>query len=276
MSPQIMQIKTLATQNYLSFCSNKKFKKPFIKSKIKGLKNSTGRNSTGKIVSYHRGGGQKKNYRKISFDRYKNSIGIVTTIEYDPNRTANIAAIYEFIDKKYLYILAPKNLQVGDILKSGINAEPKLGHSLPLEKIPIGSFIYNISLKIKKEGKIARSAGTFAKLIEKNSGFSLIKMNSGENKFIPIDCFASIGIVSNPFYCLRAIGKAGRSRWLNRRPIVRGVAMNPIDHPHGGGEGKKSGLKLSPWGKITKKKLLPKIIKKLKKNGKSKLEGSLL
>ena len=133
-----------------------------------------------------------------------------------------------------MYILAPKNLQVGDILKSGINAEPKLGHSLPLEKIPIGSFIYNISLKIKKEGKIARSAGTFAKLIEKNSGFSLIKMNSGENKFIPIDCFASIGIVSNPFYCLRAIGKAGRSRWLNRRPIVRGVAMNPVDHPHGG------------------------------------------
>lgn len=253
MNPQIINIKTQSSKNYLDVCNKNLEKKPFIKSKIKGLKNLTGRNFSGKIVSYHKGGGHKKKYRKIQFQRSFDSTGIVTTIEYDPNRSGNIASIYEFATKNYFYILAPKNLQIGDILKSGLNAEPKLGHSLPISRIPIGSYIYNIASKIKKQGQIARSAGTFARLLEKNSNFSLIKMSSGKQKILSLHCYATLGIVSNELHCLTIIGKAGRSRWLNKRPIVRGVAMNPVDHPHGGGEGKKSGFKLSPWGKPNKK-----------------------
>jgi large subunit ribosomal protein L2 len=262
MNPQVTNIRLPSSSNYLIINYNKNLKKSFIKSKIKGLKNVTGRSNNGKIISYHKGGGHKKNYRNINFNNYKHSIGIVITIEYDPNRTAYIAAIYEFISKKYMYVLAPKNLQIGDILKSGTNAELKLGHSLPLKKLPIGSFVYNIAFRIQEKGKIARSAGTFARLVEKNSHFGLIKMNSGEYKSLPIHCCASIGVISNEFHYLKKVQKAGKSRWLNKRPTVRGVAMNPIDHPHGGGEGKKSGLKLSPWGKFTSKK-----IKKPKKNG---------
>ena len=262
MNPQVTNVKPLSMSNYLAISYNKSLKKPFLKSKIKGSKNLTGRSNYGKIISYHKGGGHKKNYRKINFNNCKHSIGIVITIEYDPNRTAYIAAVYEFISKKYMYVLAPKNLQIGDILKSGMNAELKLGHSLPLKKLPIGSFVYNIAFKTQEKGKIARSAGTSARLVEKSSNFGSIKMSSGECKSLSIHCYANIGVISNEFHYLKKIQKAGKSRWLNKRPIVRGVAMNPIDHPHGGGEGKKSGLKLSPWGKFTSKKL-----KKLKKNG---------
>jgi large subunit ribosomal protein L2 len=267
MNPQIINYMNISfLKNYINL-----HKKPIIKSKIKGTKNTTGRESgNGKIFSYHKGGGHKKNYRKIYFNRSYETIGIVSTIEYDPNRTSNIAAIYNFINKNYFYILATKNLQIGDIIKSGINAELKLGHSLSLDKIPIGSLISNISLKIKGQGQVARSAGTFAKLIEKNSYFSLIKMVSGKLKILPIKCFATLGMISNELHSLIQISKAGKSRWLNRRPKVRGVAMNPVDHPHGGGEGKKSGLKLSPWSKTTKK-----ISLKKKTNGKIKMERSI-
>jgi len=267
MNPQIINYKNIPfLKNYINL-----HKKPLLKSKVEGIKNTTGRdNGNGKIFSYHKGGGHKKNYRKIHFNRSYETTGIISTIEYDPNRTANIAAVYDFRNKNYFYILATKNLQTGDIIKSGINAELKLGHSLPLDKIPIGSLISNISLKIKGQGQVARSAGTFSKLIEKNSYFSLIKMVSGKLKILPIKCSATLGIVSNELHSLMQIGKAGRSRWLNKRPTVRGVAMNPVDHPHGGGEGKKSGRKLSPWSKTTKR-----ISLKKKTNGKSKMERSV-
>lgn len=255
---QTTNSKILSLENYLYTSEKHKKIYPFIKFKKKGVKNSTGTNMNGRIVSYHKGGGHKKAYRKISFSRYNNSIGIVTTIEYDPNRTSNIAAIYDSTDKNYYYILAPKNLKVGDIIKSGLDAELKLGHSLPVQKIPVGSFIHSVSLKSKNLGKIARSAGTFAKLLQKNPRNSLIKMPSGKLKSLSIHCYAILGTVSNETHKLITLKKAGRSRWLNKRPTVRGVAMNPIDHPHGGGEGKKSGIKLSPWGKPTKKKFIRK------------------
>lgn len=234
---------------------NNKFLKasPLLKSKIHGLKNSSGRNNTGRITSFHKGGGHKQNYRVISFNRTENSIGIVASIEYDPNRTANIASIYDFFKKSYYYILAPKHLTIGNIIKTGPNAEIHIGHSLPISKIPEGSLIYNISAKKKESATICRAAGTFANLMEKNSVYCLIKLPSGELRKISVKCYASIGIVSNELNSLTTINKAGRSRWLNKRPTVRGVAMNPIDHPHGGGEGRKSGKDLTPWGKPNKR-----------------------
>ena len=233
---------------------NNKFlkKKPLLKSKIKGLKNSSGRNNTGRITTYHKGGGHKRNYRTISFDLTKNTIGIVTSIEYDPNRSAHIASVYNYLKKDYYYTIAPKYLTIGNIIKTGPNAEIQIGHSLPLSKIPEGSLIYNISTKRKESATICRAAGTFAQLMEKTSTYCRIKLPSNEQRKISIKCYASIGIVSNELHSLATINKAGRSRWLNRRPTVRGVAMNPIDHPHGGGEGRKSGKDLTPWGKPNK------------------------
>jgi large subunit ribosomal protein L2 len=229
-------------------------KKPLIKTKILGLKNSSGRNNLGKITAFHKGGGHKQKYRKIDFHRKNDSVGIIASIEYDPNRNSNIASVYSFSTNSYYYIIAPKNLSVGDIIKSGSNAEPKIGHSLPISKIPVGSFIHNVSVKSNQKAQIARSAGTFCQLIEKTSKQGRIRLNSGEQRFLSINCLATIGIVSNDFFFLTTVGKAGRSRWLNKRPKVRGVAMNPIDHPHGGGEGKTSGgrTSVSPWGKPTK------------------------
>jgi len=228
-------------------------KTPLLKSEVKGLKNSSGRNNTGRITSFHKGGGHKQNYRKIDFTRKKNTVGIVTSIEYDPNRTANIASVYDFSLKKYSYIISPKNLEVGNIIKSGLNAEISLGHSLPISKIPEGCFIYNVSYKKNGLSKISRAAGTFTNLLEKNSTDCRIILPSGEQRKISIDCYASIGIVSNELHSSISINKAGRSRWLNKRPTVRGVAMNPIDHPHGGGEGRKSGKDVTPWGKPNKR-----------------------
>jgi large subunit ribosomal protein L2 len=182
------------------------------------------------------------------------SRGIVTSIEYDPNRTANISSIYDINTKKYFYILAPINIKVGNIVKSGSIAESKIGHSLTIENIPVGSFIHNISLNPNKKSKISRSAGTYSFLIEKTNNYGKIKLSSGEQILVSTKCYASIGIVSNQGLFLTTLGKAGRARWLNKRPKVRGVAMNPIDHPHGGGEGKTSGGRTSvtPWGKSTK------------------------
>jgi len=228
-------------------------KEPLLKTYLKGFKNSSGRNNTGKITVRHKGGGHKRKYRKIDFYRNSDSTAIVTSIEYDPNRTAHIASIYDYLSDKYSYIIAPENLKIGDVVKSGSNAEPKLGHSLPISKIPVGSLLYNISPKTNKPAQISRSAGTFSFLVEKNTKHGRIKLPSNEQRFLSVQCFASIGTVSNELHFLTTIGKAGRSRWLNKRPTVRGVAMNPVDHPHGGGEGKKSGNSLTPWGKSNNK-----------------------
>ena len=241
---------TTPSQRNLIKITNKTLEKtPLIKTKIKGLKNSTGRNHSGKITSRHKGGGHKQKYRHIDFNRTSNSIGIVTGLEYDPNRTGYIASIFDFVTKSYSYIVAPEELTLGDIVKSGSNAEPKLGHSLPIAKIPVGSLLYNVSSRINKPAQISRSAGTFSYLIEKTPKYCRLKISSGKQIIISINCYASMGVVSNELHFLTTLGKAGRSRWLNKRPTVRGVAMNPVDHPHGGGEGRKSGKNLTPWGK---------------------------
>lgn len=225
-------------------------KKPLLKQKLIGKKNSTGRNHLGQITVYHKGGGAKKNYREIKFFRIFNSTEIVCTLEYDPNRNAFIAATFDFLNFNFSYILAPKNLKIGDIIKSGLEIEPSLGSSLPISAIPIGTVIYNLSLKMFEKGKISRSAGTFSIIKEKTEKHALIQLSSGEQKYVSSKCFASIGQVSKELHFLTKLGKAGRSRWLNKRPTVRGVSMNPVDHPHGGGTGKKSGNSKTPWGKI--------------------------
>lgn len=242
--------------------------KPSIKKKLKGLKNFAGRNNSGKITVHHKGGGHKKKYRYLNFYRINDSIGITIGLEYDPNRNSSIASIYDIIIKDFYYILAPKNLKIGDIVKSGSNAEPKIGHSLAISEIPIGSYIHNISPTILKSAKISRSAGTFSIIKEKTMEYAKIELSSGEQKFISTKCYATMGIVSNELVILTQKGKAGRSRWFNKRPTVRGVAMNPIDHPHGGGEGKKSGKGKTPWGKFVKQGKTNKFVKKLtiKKN----------
>ena len=244
-------------------------KKPTIKKKIKSLKNSGGRNNSGKITIRHRGGGHKKRYRELNFSRTNPSIGIVYSIEYDPNRNANITSIFEISTRKFFYMVAPKNIKVGDIVKSGPNAEAKIGHSLPLSEIPVGSYIHNIAPKKTKTAQISRAAGTFARLTEKTLKYAKIELKSGEQRMISSECYATIGIVSNELIFLSQLGKAGRSRWLNKRPNVRGVAMNPVDHPHGGGEGKKSASGYTPWGKAMKKRKTSNTKNKLiiKKNG---------
>ena len=224
-------------------------KKPILKSKVKGLKNSSGRNHSGKITVFHKGGGVKRKYREVDFFRTKNSIGIVCSLEYDPVRNAYIAAVFDFMTSDFSYILAPKGLKVGNIVKSGSGIEPSLGSSLPISLIPIGTPIYNISAKTFKKAQISRSAGTFSIIKQKTENYVVLKLSSGELRYISPRCFACVGEVSNGLHSLTRLGKAGQSRWLNRRPVVRGVAMNPIDHPHGGGEGKKSGRSKTPWGK---------------------------
>ena len=246
---------TSLTQKKLINLSKKKLNKtPLIKSIIIGKKNVAGRNSSGKITVHHKGGGHKKKFRKIDFLRNTDSTGIVTSLEYDPYRTAFIASVYDFLNRRYFFMLAPKNLNIGDVVKSGFSAEVKIGHSLTLLKIPIGGFIHNISLRENRKAQFTRSAGTTAQLIEKTSKYCRVVLSSGVHKFIQPTCYATIGTVSNEFSFLKKINKAGRNRWLNRRPTVRGVAMNPVDHPHGGGEGKSSGGRSSvtPWGKPTK------------------------
>lgn len=227
-------------------------KRPTLKKYIKGLKNSSGRNNSGKITVWHRGGGHKKKYRVVNFFRTSSRTEIVCSIEYDPNRNANIASVFNISTHEFSYILATKNLKIGDVVKSGPNAEPKVGHSLPISRIPVGSYICNISPKAEKPAQISRSAGTFSKLTEKTLNYAKIELSSGEQRFISVKCYATIGIISNEFAFLAKLGKAGQSRWFNKRPSVRGVAMNPVDHPHGGGEGKKSGAGVTPWGKPTK------------------------
>ena len=226
----------------------------FIKKKIKKKKKHNGKNNSGKIVCRRKGGGNKIRFRVVNFNRTQMSIGVITTLEYDPGRSGNIASVYDFLNKVYYYILAPANIKVGDIIKSGIEADIFNGNSLPISKIPVGSIVHNVSTKSNKNSEISRAAGTFSKIIGKNPTTSILQLSSGEYRYVSSNCFATIGSVSNEAWFLTTLGKAGRSRWLNKRPKVRGVAMNPIDHPHGGGEGKTSGGRTSvtPWGKPTK------------------------
>ncbi|OIJ21621.1 50S ribosomal protein L2 [Anaerobacillus alkalidiazotrophicus] len=224
------------------------------KSLLAPLHKKGGRNNQGKLTVRHQGGGHKRQYRVIDFKRNKDGIpGRVATIEYDPNRTANIALI-NYADGEKRYILAPKGLQVGMEVMSGPTADIKVGNSLPLINIPVGTVIHNIELKPGRGGQLVRSAGTEAQLLGKEGQYVLVRLNSGETRMILSECRATIGQVGNLEHELVNIGKAGRSRWLGKRPTVRGSVMNPNDHPHGGGEGRSPiGRKspMSPWGKPT-------------------------
>jgi large subunit ribosomal protein L2 len=217
---------------------------------LKAIKKSGGRNAKGRITSRHRGGGHKRHYRVIDFKRDK--IGIpakVASIEYDPNRSARIALLH-YVDGEKRYILAPVNLNVDDIVESGPDADIKPGNTLPLSNIPLGTQIHNVELRSGKGGQIVRSAGTYAQLMAKEDRYALIKLPSSEVRMVLINCKATIGQLSNATHENIDLGKAGRSRRLGRRPRVRGVAMNPVDHPMGGGEGRSSGGRhpCSPWG----------------------------
>ena len=221
-----------------------------------GLTKSGGRNNNGRVTARRRGGGHKRLYRVIDFKRNHHDIpATVQRIEYDPNRSAFIALLtYE--DGTKSYILAPQRLSVGDVITSGPKADIKPGNALPLANIPIGTIIHNVELKPGKGGQIARSAGTYVQLVGRDQAYSILRLNSGEQRMTRSECMATIGAVSNPDNKNIKLAKAGRSRWLGKRPSVRGVAMNPIDHPHGGGEGKTSGGRhpVTPWGKPTKGK----------------------
>jgi large subunit ribosomal protein L2 len=215
------------------------------------LKKTGGRNNQGRITVWQRGGGNKRLYRIIDFRRDKIGIpAVVETIEYDPNRSARIALL-KYADGERRYILAPDGLKVGETLMSGPDAEIKIGNALPLKNIPLGTFIHNIELRPGEGGKLVRSAGTQAQLMAKDDRYAHIKLPSGEVRLVLVNCMATIGQVSNIDHENINYGKAGRRRWLGRRPIVRGVAMNPVDHPLGGGEGRSSGGRpaCTPWGK---------------------------
>jgi large subunit ribosomal protein L2 len=224
------------------------------KSLIKAAKKSGGRNVHGRITSRHIGGGNKQHYRLIDFKRDKTGIPArVAAIEYDPNRSARIALLH-YADGEKRYILAPLSLAVNDTVMSGPEADIKPGNTLPLSNIPLGTHIHNIELRIGKGGQIVRSAGTFAQLMAKESKYALVKLPSGEVRMVLLNCKATIGQIGNVVHENISLGKAGRKRWLGRRPKVRGVAMNPVDHPMGGGEGRSSGGRhpCSPWGMPTK------------------------
>lgn len=213
-----------------------------------------GRNNAGRITTRHIGGGHKQQYRIIDFKRNKDGIPAkVEHLEYDPNRTANIALLC-YSDGERRYIIAPKGLRVGDQVQSGQSAAIKIGNSLALKNIPVGSVVHCVEMKAGKGAQLARSAGTSAQLVAREGRHATLRLRSGEMRKVPADCRATIGEVSNSEHNLRSLGKAGASRWRGVRPTVRGVAMNPVDHPHGGGEGKTSGGRhpVSPWGTPTK------------------------
>ena len=224
------------------------------KSLTKPLKKTGGRNNQGRITARRRGGGHKRKYRLIDFKRDKTGIPAkVATIEYDPNRSARIALLH-YVDGEKRYILCPVGLRVGDEIQAGASSPLKSGNALPLGDIPMGSMVHNVELTLGKGGQAVRSAGTSAQVMAKEGEYVLLKMPSGEIRMVRKECTATIGQVGNRDHELVVIGKAGRSRWLGRRPKVRGVAMNPVDHPMGGGEGKSSGGRhpVSPWGNLAK------------------------
>lgn len=221
-----------------------------VKALTEGKPHKSGRNNLGRITTRHHGGGHKQSYRIIDFKRNKFDVeGTIERLEYDPNRTAYIALV-NYTDGEQAYIIAPQRLVPGDKIVSGEKVDIKVGNALPLKNIPTGTIVHNVEMKIGKGGQIARSAGSYAQLVGKDGGYAQLRLRSGELRLVHADCIATIGAVSNQDHQNETIGKAGRSRWLGIRPSVRGVAMNPIDHPHGGGEGKTSGGRhpVSPWG----------------------------
>jgi large subunit ribosomal protein L2 len=227
-----------------------------VKSLTRGITKTGGRNSDGHITTRHIGGGHKKLYRFVDFKRTKMDIdATVERIEYDPNRTAYIALI-TYRDGVQSYILAPQRLAVGDVVVASEKADIKPGNALPIRNIPVGTVIHNVEMKPGKGGQLARSAGSYVQLVGKDAGYALLRLRSGEVRMVQTDCLATIGAVSNADHQNESISKAGRKRWMGVRPTVRGVAMNPVDHPHGGGEGKTSGGRhpVTPWGKKTKGK----------------------
>lgn len=224
------------------------------KALTEGLKRTGGRNNNGRMTSRHIGGGHKRSYRVIDWKRRKwDVVGTVLNIQYDPNRTAFIALI-EYEDGEKAYILAPQRLSSGDKVVAGNKVDIKPGNAMPLKNMPVGTIIHNIEMKPGKGAQMVRSAGTYAQLVGRDQGYAQVKLASGELRIILSDCMASVGAVSNPDHMNTNMGKAGRNRWKGRRPHVRGVVMNPVDHPHGGGEGKSSGGRnpVTPWGVPTK------------------------
>jgi large subunit ribosomal protein L2 len=226
-------------------------KKPILKTKNIKKISSYGRNSSGKITVRHINKGNKKKYRILSYLN-KNTIGIVYSLEYDPNRNALIASIFNIKLKTFFYIIAPEKIKIGNIIKTGNEAEEKIGHFIRLLKVPIGCPVYNLSIN-NNVSKISKAAGTFSILIDKNKKLAKLILSSNKQKLIKVTSFCTIGRVSNKNYFLKQLGKAGRSRWSGKRPTTNGICMNPIDHPNGGGEGKKSSKSKTPWGKPVKK-----------------------
>lgn len=224
------------------------------KTLVEGLRKKGGRNNTGRITARRRGGGAKRLYRRIDFKRRKFDVpGTVERLEYDPNRTAFIALV-KYEDGELAYILAPQRLSVGDQIVAGDRVEVRPGNAMPLKAMPVGTIVHNVELKPMKGGQIARSAGAYAQLVGRDAGYAQVRLMSGELRMVHQDCLATVGAVSNPDHLNINLGKAGRTRHMGKRPAVRGVAMNPVDHPHGGGEGRTSGGRhpVTPWGKPTK------------------------
>jgi large subunit ribosomal protein L2 len=228
-----------------------------VKALTEGLSKSGGRNNTGRTTAYHRGGGHKRSYRMVDFKRVKfDNVGTIERLEYDPNRTAWIALV-KYEDGELAYIVAPQRLGAGDkIVSSMQTVDVKPGNAMPLERMPVGTIVHNVEMKPRKGGQIARSAGAYAQYVGRDAGWAILRLNSGEQRRVHGTCLATVGAVSNQDHSNTAIGKAGRNRWLGRKPVNRGVTMNPVDHPHGGGEGRTSGGRhpVSPWGKPTKGK----------------------
>ncbi len=227
-----------------------------VKTLTEGLSKSGGRNNLGRTSMWHRGGGHKRTYRKVDFKRGKRGVSAtVERLEYDPNRTAFIALI-KYEDGELSYILAPQKLAVGDTVIADVRVDVKPGNAMPLANMPIGTIVHNVEMKKGKGGQIARAAGTYVQFVGRDAGYAILRLNSGETRMVPAECMATMGAVSNPDNSNVSVGKAGRMRWKGRKPVVRGVAMNPVDHPHGGGEGRASGGRhpVTPWGKSTKGK----------------------
>ena len=226
-----------------------------VKALTEGKTGSGGRNNRGRITVRWRGGGHKRRLRNVDFKRRKQGTAEVVRLEYDPNRSGFIALI-KYEDGELSYILAPQRLTAGDKVVAGDRVDVKPGNAMPMRNIPVGTIIHNVEMKPGKGGQLARAAGTYAQLVGRDAGYALLRLASGEVRMVRAECMATIGAVSNPDAQNVSIGKAGRNRWLGKRPSVRGVAMNPIDHPHGGGEGRTSGGRhpVTPWGKPTKGK----------------------
>jgi large subunit ribosomal protein L2 len=227
-----------------------------VKGLVEGKSSTGGRNNYGRITVRWRGGGHKRAYRIIDFKRRKLDMpATVERLEYDPNRTAFIALI-RYQDGELSYILAPQRLAVGDTVIAAQHADVKPGNAMPLAAMPVGTIVHNVEMKLGAGGQIARSAGTYAQYVGRDQGYAILRLNSGEQRLVNQNCFATVGAVSNPDHGNINIGKAGRNRWLGKKPSVRGVVMNPVDHPHGGGEGRSSGGRhpVTPWGKPTKGK----------------------